>query len=91
MQREFAEGCDDIDSHQVVERITELSTELDNMNLHDMPELRDCRRKLLHKMDDFCTKFHDKTKNDWSERDNFTPVAGKCALISLRDETARNF
>ena len=56
MQREFAEGCDDIDSQEVVERITELSTKLDDMNLHDMPELRDCRRKLLHKMDDFCTK-----------------------------------
>ena len=56
MQEEFAKGCDAKECRQIVERITELSTELDNMNLHDMPELRDFRRGLLHDMDYFCTK-----------------------------------
>jgi poly [ADP-ribose] polymerase len=29
----------------------------------------------------FCNKFYDKTKQDWSSRDNFQPVKGKYTLL----------
>jgi poly [ADP-ribose] polymerase len=34
---------------------------------------------------EFKKKFKDKTKNDWSERENFTPVPGKYTLIEMDD------
>ncbi|XP_041348360.1 protein mono-ADP-ribosyltransferase PARP3-like [Gigantopelta aegis] len=35
---------------------------------------------------DFEKKFKDKTRNSWSERDKFTPMAGKYTLIEMADE-----
>lgn len=35
---------------------------------------------------EFCKKFKDKTRNDWEERGNFTPVPGKYTLIEMDDE-----
>ncbi|XP_019856101.1 PREDICTED: poly [ADP-ribose] polymerase 3-like [Amphimedon queenslandica] len=41
----------------------------------------------FHAMDaatkEFAKKFKDKTKNDWSDRDSFTPHAGKYTLIEM--------
>ena len=34
---------------------------------------------------DFKKKFKDKTKNNWDERDNFTPVQGKYTMIEMDD------
>ena len=57
MKREFSEGFPDaVVNAMIVDRLTELSMELDSMDLRDMPEMRDIRRKLLDKMDSFCTK-----------------------------------
>ncbi|CAG5126727.1 unnamed protein product [Candidula unifasciata] len=35
---------------------------------------------------DFVKKFKDKTKNDWSDRENFTPVKGKYTLLEMAGE-----
>ena len=35
---------------------------------------------------EFEKKFKDKTRNDWSDRANFTPVPGKYTLIDMGDE-----
>ena len=35
---------------------------------------------------EFRKKFKDKTKNDWSARENFTPVPGKYTLIEMDDD-----
>lgn len=41
----------------------------------------------FHSMDpatkEFTKKFKDKTKNDWSNRDSFTPHTGKYTLIEM--------
>lgn len=41
----------------------------------------------FHSMDpakkEFCKKFKDKTKNDWSDRERFTPHPGKYTLIEM--------
>lgn len=34
----------------------------------------------------FNKKFKDKTKNNWSERDNFKPVPGKYTLIEMGND-----
>ena len=34
---------------------------------------------------DFKKKFKDKTKNNWDDRDNFTPVPGKYTMIEMDD------
>lgn len=35
---------------------------------------------------EFVKKFKDKTKNNWSERDNFTAMAGKYTLLEMDDD-----
>ena len=35
---------------------------------------------------EFRKKFKDKTKNDWSDRDNFQPVPGKYTMIDMGDD-----
>ena len=44
----------------------------------------------FHSMDpaskEFMKKFKDKTKNDWSKRESFTPHPGKYTLIEMGDE-----
>lgn len=38
---------------------------------------------------EFCKKFSDKTKNQWDNRANFTPVAGKYTLIEVEQVDAK--
>lgn len=37
----------------------------------------------------FRNKFRSKTKNDWDDRDNFTPVEGKYQLVEVQSQTAQ--
>ena len=34
---------------------------------------------------EFAKKFKDKTKNNWDDRDNFEPAAGKYTLLEMAD------
>ncbi|XP_014776883.1 poly [ADP-ribose] polymerase 2 isoform X1 [Octopus bimaculoides] len=45
--------------------------------------LIDCALDLNNAIDVFTKKFHDKTKNDWSERHKFKQVSGKYDLIQM--------
>ncbi len=37
-------------------------------------------------IDDFTKKFYDKTHNQWCNREQFKPVAGKYTLLEMGDE-----
>lgn len=43
--------------------------------------------KLENAEKEFCKKFKDKTRNDWSARDNFESVKGKYTLIEIESSS----